>query len=203
MKLQEISEKIIALQEADFKLRDSLIKTNQLGDGYNPEMEKVHNRNAELLDEIMDEIGYPSKDKVGEEACSAAWLIIQHAIGKPAFMNRCKSLLQIAIDEKNADPVHLAYLTDRIAVFEGKLQSYGTQFDWDENGELSPNAHGDLDEVNKRRKSVGLNTLEEQTILIREQTKKENQSAPVDFLERKRIIEVWKRKVGWISGSVE
>ena len=32
----------------------------------------------------------------------------------------------------------LAYLEDRIAFFEGRPQVYGTQFDWDEQGQLSP-----------------------------------------------------------------
>ena len=44
-------------------------------------------------------------------------------------------LLEVAVSENKADPKNLAYLTDRVALFEGKPQLYGTQFDWDENGE--------------------------------------------------------------------
>ena len=107
--------------------------------------------------------------------------------------------MEKAVHENNADPKSLAYLSDRIAVFEGKKQLYGTQFDWDEYGELSPNSFDDLNNVNERRKSIGLNTLEQQTELIRTQAKNENQSPPTDFEKRKLEIEAWKRKVGWIK----
>jgi hypothetical protein len=94
-------------------------------------------------------------------------------------------------------PISLAYLTDRIAVLEGKPQLYGTQFDWDKHGNLSPNLFDDLNKVNERRKSIGLNTIEEQTEIMREQVKSENQSPPKDFEKRKQEIEQWKKNVGW------
>jgi hypothetical protein len=96
-------------------------------------------------------------------------------------MIRCKELLEEAGAEKKAEPRYLTYLTDRIAVLSGEPQLYGTQFDWDVNGELSPNTYDDLALVNSRRKAIGLNSLEEQTILIRNRAKVENQSFSVDF----------------------
>ena len=74
---------------------------------------------------------------------------------------------------------------DRIAVFEDKSQHYGIQFDWDENGTLSPNKFDNITKVNVRRKSIGLNILKEQTEIIRKQAKTENQSPPKDFEKRK------------------
>lgn len=90
-------------------------------------------------------------------------------------------------------------MTDRVAVFEEKPQLYGAQFDWDENGELSPNRFDDLTKVNQRRISIGLNTLEEQINIIRKQAKSENQLRPTDFEKRKQEIEEWKKAVGWIK----
>ncbi len=138
-------------------------------------------------------------DKVGKEASEAAWLVIQHSIGQPDFMKKCVKLLEVAVRKNEANAKNLAYLTDRIAVFEGKPQPYGTQFDWDEKGELSPNFFNDLMKVNQKRKSIGLNSLEEQTDLIRKQARNENQSPPTDFEKRKREIEKWKRNVGWMK----
>lgn len=66
-----------------------------------------------------------------------------------------------------------------------KQQLYGTQFDWDHNGELNPNPFDDLVKVNQRRKSLGLNTLEEQTLIKRKQTANENQSPPTDLEQRR------------------
>lgn len=196
---EDIAKNIIELKNADLALRDELIQRGRLSEGYDEEMKALHNRNAIALNAIINYIGYPTITKVGKEASEAAWLVIQHAIEQPQFMKRCVQLLQTAVRENEADPKSLAYLTDRIAVFEGKPQSYGTQFDWDENGDLSPNAFDNLLEVNKRRKMLGLNTLEEQTELIRRNARNENQYAPKNFEERKREIEVWKKSVGWIK----
>ncbi len=199
MDYKNIAEIIIGLKNADLKLRDKLILSGQLSKGYNKEMANLHNQNAQKLNEIIDTIGYPTIDKVGKEASEATWLIIQHSIGQPDFMKKCVKLLENEVNEYKADPRNLAYLKDRIAVFEGKPQLYGTQFDWDENGELSPNLIEDLIKVNQRRKSIGLNTIEEQTEYIRKQAKIENQSSPTDFEKRKKEIEKWKKSVGWTS----
>lgn len=197
MNYKSIGEKIIDLKNADLALREKLVQNGQLGNGYNEKMKELHDRNAKALNDIVDTIGYPTIDKVGQEACEAAWLIIQHSIGQPGLMKKCAVLLESAVNENKADPKNLAYLTDRIAVFEGKPQLYGTQFDWDENGNLSPNLFDDLIQVNERRKSIGLNTLEEQTEMIKRRAQKENQSPPTDFEKRKEEMEKWKKTVGW------
>ena len=199
MNRKTISQKIIKLENADLELQESLIKKGQFGEGYNKEIEQLHHRNAEVLKEIIDEIGYPTVDKVGKEANEAAWLVIQHSIGQPSFMKECMKLLEDAVNENKANPKNLAYLTDRIAIFEGKPQYYGTQFDWDKYGELNPNPFDDLTKVNQRRKSIGLNTLEEQTEIIRSRVIKENQLPPLDFEKRKQEFEKWKKSVGWIK----
>ncbi|WBV56949.1 hypothetical protein PFY10_00660 [Chryseobacterium daecheongense] len=199
MSHNHFAERIIELKNEDLELRDQLIKRGELGEGYHKEMEQLHSRNAKKLNDIMDIIGYPGIDKLGKEASEAAWLIIQHAIGQPEFMRKCVRLLKDAVDEQKADPKNLAYLSDRIAVFEGKPQLYGTQFDWNENGEMVPNFVDNIAKVNERRKSIGLNTLEEQAAIIREQVKRENQLPPEDFSKRKNEVEAWKKKVGWIK----
>lgn len=198
MQYDAIAAKIIALKEADLKLRNQLMQAGQLNEGYNEDMAQLHRHNAEALNEIIDNIGYPTISKVGKEASEAAWLVIQHAIGQPTFMRKCAGLLEEAVGAGHANPKSLAYLADRIAVYSGQPQRYGTQFDWDENGVLSPNACDDLSEVNRRRKSIGLNTLAEQTEIIRREAREENHLPPVDLAERRQKYEEWRRKVGWV-----
>lgn len=199
MQYRDIAKKIIDLKNADLALRDKLINEGKLSDGYNEEMKTLHNKNAQILDKIMNTIGYPTAEKVGKEASEATWLIIQHAIEQPEFMKRSAQLLKTAVMNNKADPRNLAYLTDRIAVFQDQPQRYGTQFDWDENGNLSPHTVDDAIKVNKRRKSIGLNTLEEQTEFIRIQAVLERQSPPKDFMKRKREMEEWRKRVGWTT----
>lgn len=194
---KSIAEKIIKLKNADLTLRDRLVQSGQLSEGYNEEMKELHNKNAKILNKIIDIIGYPTIDKVGKEANEAAWLIVQHSIEQPKFMKKCAKLLKIAVTENKSESTNLAYLTDRIAVFQDKLQLFGTQFDWDENGTLSPNKYDNLFNVNERRKLIGLNSLEEQTEIIQKRVKAENQTSPIDFEKRKIEIDEWKKKVGW------
>ena len=197
MDYSSIADNLIEMQNADLACREKLVQNGQLGEGYNEEMKELHEINAKILNNILDTIGYPTIDKVGIKANEAAWLIIQHSISQPALMKKCAALLKSAVRENKASPQNLAYLTDRKAVFEEKLQLYGTQFDWDENGNLSPNPYDNFTKVNERRKSIGLNTLEEQTELIRIRAKNENQSPPKDVEKRKQEIEQWKKNVGW------
>ena len=198
MNSDTIANTIIALKNNDLQLRDELLKEGRLSDGYDKAMEELHAKNATKLNEIIDRIGYPTIDMVGKEAAEAAWLVIQHSISHPAFMKRCAELLEIAVSENKADPIHFAYLIDRIAVFEGNPQLYGTQFDWDKAGKLSPNLYDDLAKVNQRRASLGLNTLENQTTIMRSRVMKEKQSPPKDLQKRQQEMENWKIKVGWI-----
>lgn len=199
MDYKSIAKEIIELRDADLELRDKLIQNGQLSDGYNPEMEAMHNRHAEALNNIIDRIGYPTVDKGGKEGNEAAWLVIQHSIGRPEFMKKCAGLLEKAVEENQADAKQLAYLTDRIAVFEGRPQLYGTQFDWDENGEMNPSPFDDLEKVDQRRKTIGLNLLEEQTEIIRKQVAAEDQKPPADMKTRTQQFDEWRKKAGWIE----
>ena len=192
------SAQIIELRETDFALREQLVQSGQLSNGYHDAMKELHNRNAKALETIIDEIGYPTIDKVGKDASEAAWFVIQHSIGQPAFMKKCMKLLEEAVNTGKAGKRNFAYLSDRIAVFEAKPQLYGTQFDWDDNGLLSPNEYDNLENVNQRRASIGLNTLEEQIEVMRMRARNENQSAPADIASRRAEAEQWKKSVGWI-----
>ena len=93
MNYKSIAKTIIDLRDSDLALRNDLIQKGQLGQGYHEEMEKIHQYNAEVLKDIIDHIGYPDIDKVGNEASEAAWLVIQHAIGLPDFMKMGQELL--------------------------------------------------------------------------------------------------------------
>lgn len=196
-KYKTVSEEIINMMKADLNLREKLIQSGRINDNYNTEMEALHLQNADALKKIIEETGYPTKEKFGEEAGNAAWMIIQHSISKPEFMKYCCAELEKLVKQKKGNPIELAFLQDRIAVLEGKKQLYGTQFDWDENGNLSPNAYDDLNKVNERRKNLGMNTLEEQIEKMRIQAKKENNLPPVDYHKRMLEMKKWKKSVGW------
>lgn len=195
MQYPDIAARLLELQAKDLDYRDRLIATDRLNDGYDPDMEAIHLENATELQEIVNDIGYPTTDKVGKKASAAAWLIVQHAISAPDFMCRYAEHLARAVNDGEASAIQLAYLQDRIAVFSGQPQLYGTQFDWDDNGQLSPNPYDDRALVDARRKQLGMNTLAEQTEVIRNAPG--NESPPSDLAARKASYEAWRQRVGW------
>ena len=189
---------LLELQHRDLDYRDELIRRSTLGDGYDPGMAKIHADNADALARIIDNLGgFPTTDLVGPEASAAAWLVVQHAIGSPDFMRRCRDLLATAVAAGTGDAVQLAYLTDRIAVFEGRPQRYGTQFDWDAAGELSPRGVIDVAAVDLRRGALGLPPLAEQTKIMRERAARDGERPPEDGAARRAAYEGWLREVGW------
>ena len=55
--------KIIAMKNADLVLRDRLVQDGKLSEGYDEDMNALHNTNAAKLSAIIDSIGYPTEDK--------------------------------------------------------------------------------------------------------------------------------------------
>ena len=122
--------------------------------------ETIDHRNTERLKAIVEEIGWPSTSKVGYEGSSNAWLLVQHADHDPNFQKRCLELMK-SEPEGEVAKRDLAYLEDRIATGDGRPQIYGTQFHKNADGQLEPLPIKDQDNVDKRRKEMGLETLKE------------------------------------------
>jgi hypothetical protein len=189
-----------ALVEAaarDVETRARLAASGALFEGYHPEMEAVHAANAALLARVFDAIGWPGRKQLGDEGAAAAFMILQHAIGHPALQRRGLALMLEAIPAGEANALDAAYLSDRIAVLEGRPQTFGTQFDWDSNGQLSPAPTRDDATLDERRASVGLPPMAETIAHMRAEAAAEGQNAPGDLARRRAEYEAWARRVGW------
>lgn len=194
-----LSQELVAMAKNDLSVREALVVDGSLGNyGYHPRMEDVHKSNAARLAAIIEQYGWPGKSLVGEEGAWAAWLIAQHSIGNPPFMRHCLSLLKQAAANNEVIPWHAAMLEDRIRMYEGKPQIYGTQFQPNKNGELVPYTIENPESVNGRRLAVGLNTIEERTAELRAQSARENIPTPPDLEEQ---YEKWLYSVGWRVAS--
>ena len=195
---QALLDKLCELVTTDETVRAELAATGELFDGYHPRMAEVHAANAATLARIVDNCGWPGRSLVGEEGADAAWLVLQHSIGHPALQRQCLPLLQAAAAAGDV-PLHQpAYLEDRICAFEGRPQRYGTQLDWDENGELNPLPLQDPEHVDSLRESVGLGPLAERVEQARVEALSEAQTPPEDFQKRHRERIAWARSVGWL-----
>jgi hypothetical protein len=194
-----LRDELLAMAEEDRRVRAELMAEGSLGDGYHPRMEEVHRRNASRLTTILEQLGWPGRSLVGEEGAHAAWFVLQHAIGNPSLQRRGLDLLRRAAEQGEASARQVAYLEDRVRFFEGRPQVYGTQYDWDEQGELAPHPIEDIAGVDERRRSVGLGPLAEHTRHMRESTAGSGEGPPADRAEHRRKALEWARSVGWRS----
>jgi len=191
-----LRDELLAMEAEDIRVRAELLAQSALGDGYNPRMREVHERNATRLKAIIAAHGWPGRSLVGQDGSHAAWRVVQHAIGDPSFQRSCLAAIEESVADGEAPLAQLAFLVDRVRYFEGRPQIYGTQFDWDENGEMNPWQIEDPDHVDERRSRAGLNSIAERTREIREQAAREGDTGK-DREEQKRKYEAWLRETGW------
>ncbi len=116
--------------------------------------------NLPWLKQVIAEAGWPTASLVGEDGALAAWLLVQHADRDPRFQRQCLGLLTAAAEQGEASPAHVAYLTDRVLLAEGKQQEYGTQAIGRESGWAARNLRDPAD-VDERRARAGLRPLAE------------------------------------------
>ena len=89
---------------------------------------------------------------------------VQHADHDPAFQKACLELMKQA-GAGEVLPENIAYLEDRVAVNHGQPQVYGTQLE-QKDGKFVPRPTIDSENVNARRMSIGLGTIEEYLVRV-------------------------------------
>ena len=121
-------------------------------------MDKNDSSNLIKIQKILDEKGWVGKDKIGQQANQTLFLVIQHA--DLAIQKKYLPMMKDAVNKGNANAGSLALLEDRIALREGRKQIYGSQIGTNittKKQYVLPLE--DPDNVDIRRKKVGLNSL--------------------------------------------
>ncbi len=152
-KYKAIGEKLTSMGLKDQEMRMSHQKGKM---EFDTGVDKENLSNLEL---IVEQIGWPSKDKVGEVASHAAWLVIQHADLDVEFQEKCLHLMEAA-NSGTVELTQVAYLTDRVAVNREEKQLYGTQFYQTSRGKIVPRPIKDLPGLDERRRQMGLEPFE-------------------------------------------
>lgn len=155
MKYRKIAQEIIQMALLDQKVR----KAYELKPAYLKKMREIDELNLTKVKKIVKQIGWPTISLVGKKASHFAWLLIQHADIDVEFQQYCLELMKKEVENGEVTKTDIAYLTDRILVNKGKPQLYGTQF-YDRERELIPREILDISNLNKRRKSMGLEPFE-------------------------------------------
>jgi hypothetical protein len=188
---RRITDELIAMAAHDQKVAAELAASGALYQGYDPRMAAVHATNALRLQEIITQVGWPTERLVGKQAAEAAWLIAQHAIAHPQFQRSCLQLLVVAAHEHLVSAWQPAMLEDRIRVFEGRPQLYGTLLEPDEQGNMRPHTIEDPEKVDERCRAVGLEPLAERL------ARAKPQPPPADPERFEHDYQEWLIAVGW------
>lgn len=116
---------------------------------------------------ILDSMGYPNRKEYGDSSGLATFFVIQHADIK--YQQKYLPLFEQAAKDGNMDLKNVVYMIDRVRLEKGEKQRYGTQIQPVKDsvtGFLTDKAMiapiEDEENVNERRASVGLGTIEEE-----------------------------------------
>ncbi|MBI2551436.1 hypothetical protein HYV73_03785 [Candidatus Uhrbacteria bacterium] len=157
----DIGKELIKMSQRDQEMRNRAMKDMEAWD------KSVDIENTIRLQEIIDEIGWPTISKVGKEASRMAWLIAQHADHDSIFQHRVLEIMK-SVEAGEIEKSELAYLEDRVRVNEGKAQRFGTQFFCDKDGVFGPRLIEDRNGLENRRKEFRLEPFAEYEKKMRE-----------------------------------
>ncbi len=118
---------------------------------------ELDKENTKIVSKIIDSLGWLSRKEVGDSANIALFLTIQHS--NKTTMEKYLPILKEAVKSKKATGQELALLTDRVEMLNDRPQVYGTQLISGTTLELYNLI--DPKNVNKRRKEMGMGTIEE------------------------------------------
>ena len=125
------------------------------------EMKETDAKNHAAIDSILNEYGWPGKDKVGDE-CMTIWLVIQHSDIESQI--KALPMLKTAVEKGDIKAENVAMLEDRILESTSKKQKYGTQSYYTEEDGVQKRVLfpiEDVEHVDELRHSVGLPPLRE------------------------------------------
>ena len=129
---------------------------------WNAFKDSVFTTHQKRLKQIFDQHGFVGFDLAGEEGSQNFWLMVQHSDHDPDFQKEVLNKMKIEVDNKNAKPSNYGLLVDRVRLNTGEKQVYGTQVTYNmETGQAYPKSLEDSLHVNERRKSVGLEPIED------------------------------------------
>ena len=191
---ESLEKALLDMAARDQALRAELTASGALDTFYHSRLEELHRANASRLRQIIAVFGWPGTALVGPDGAQAAWRIALHSISEPPFMRQCRDLINAASDAGDVPRWQFALIDDRIRVYEGKPQRYGTQLRNGPNG-LEPYPLENDSRVNSMRMQAGLPPLAQTLAKARAQP----QPAPATQAASEAAELEFRRSAGWIT----
>jgi hypothetical protein len=191
---ESLEKALLDMEARDQSLRTELTAAGELNLGYHPRLEELHRMNSSRLRQIVAVFGWPGTALVGVKGAQAAWRIALHSVSEPSFMRQCRDSVERSSDNDDVPRWQFAILDDRIRVYEGRPQRYGTQLKLGPKG-LEPHPIENESRVNSMRMQAGLPSLAQTLAQARQQPQ-----PPLDEQAARDTAELeFRRSVGWVT----
>ncbi|KKS07127.1 hypothetical protein A3K01_01575 [candidate division WWE3 bacterium RIFOXYD1_FULL_43_17] len=159
MKYSKVAKQINDFAKNDQLLRNKIFSKSSISGKDKNALADFDKKSSDFIKNIVIEIGLPTITKVGKNASYNAWLLVQHSRDLEFQKSYLELLKQ---NEKDINPANIAYLEDRVLMYENKPQIFGTQFVLNQKtGKMEPYTISDPENVNERRSKYGMETVEE------------------------------------------
>lgn len=160
--LQHELEEIYDLDQGIRSIDWDTISTPEASIAFSKKVMAVDSVNQTRVIPILEQHGWLPKSKVGDKAASAIFYVVQHS--NTATIETYLPQMEELAKQGEASATDAAKMRDRLLMFQGKKQLYGTQ------AVNSARLEGgyeiwpieDAANVNKRRKEVGFTTTVEE-----------------------------------------
>lgn len=144
---------------------------------YIKQMQNVDADNQVKLNVILDQYGWIEQSKIGKKAAEAFFYIVQHS--DKALMEKWFPEFKRLASIGEADKTACAMMEDRLLMWKGKKQIYGSQAaTFREDKKLAVWPIEDPKNVNKRRKEMGFELTVEDNAKRLDAIYNENEALP-------------------------
>ncbi|EDP70862.1 hypothetical protein FBALC1_08883 [Flavobacteriales bacterium ALC-1] len=160
--LIEVLDTIWTTEQTPIRLRDSLIAIygvdSELVKEQQAIIEKNHKINEKKVKAMLDNYGWPTKEKAGEQGNWTICNVIQHSDNEIRLYYL--PMMRQAVKDKLLEPRFLVRAEDRIATERGDLQIYGGQMKYyPETKSFNLWPVFDPENIDKRRTAIGLDSI--------------------------------------------
>jgi hypothetical protein len=118
-------------------------------------------RHIPVLKEIIGGKGLPTYKLVGKNSSDNFLTLVNHSFSDIPFQQKVARLAGPEIKNKNISAPFLALMIDKMQIASGKKQHFGTQCDYDEQGNAIAKNLFKPKYVDKRRSKMGLQPLKD------------------------------------------
>lgn len=162
----ELINTLESINTRDQELRQSV---NDIGNkyGWNSKEMQLHwnkikiqdSLNLAVIQNIIDNRGWLGADIIGKKGTSTLFLVIQHS--DISTQEKYLPIMRNAVIDGKMLAGNLALTEDRVLLRKGERQLYGTQIGTNRDGTRYIAPISDPENVNERRKRIGLSSIEE------------------------------------------